>query len=133
MDVTATNPSFAQIKVKSEPGIARIGTTPSAVSTQLITAVQVRANVKYIPTHTCTFYTHTLGHTHTHRGILLPECMHATMLWRDSLPHTHTRATCSHSPTHSHTYTNSASCTLREHQSSAVNQIRGKACKCSIT
>ncbi|XP_785865.3 POU domain, class 6, transcription factor 1 isoform X2 [Strongylocentrotus purpuratus] len=45
MDVTATNPSFAQIKVKSEPGIARIGTTPSAVSTQLITAVQLAGSI----------------------------------------------------------------------------------------
>lgn len=103
MDVTATNPSFAQIKVKSEPGIARIGTTPSAVSTQLITAVQVRANVKYIPTHTCTFYTHTRTHTHTHTeaSYFLSACM--LRCFGGTVSHIHTLAL--HAPTHPLTHT----------------------------
>ena len=100
MDVTATNPSFAQIKVKSEPGIARIGTTPSAVSTQLITAVQVRANVKYIPTHTSTFYTHTLGHTHTQASYFLSACYDA--LAGQSPTYTHSRYMLTLSHTHTH-------------------------------
>ncbi|XP_072179591.1 uncharacterized protein [Diadema setosum] len=49
MDVTATNPSFAQTKVKSEPGIAGIVTAPSAVQTQLITAVQLAGSIAAKP------------------------------------------------------------------------------------